>query len=304
MESVLPWASAVGSERWALKLHGDVEHPDSIVLTRRHMLTYDAQNRPSAALLQSVLLTKHLLVIGTSLTDDNVLRLAYEVQAYRVHHRPKSEETFGTQLDASAGRRPTPRSPVGGPTRLGLPGRLGGGGSPAGPGTRSRSRGHVLDQEMRRGCLTNASPGCSPTRQTASWPVRPGNLSKLLAGGTKEPGAHWSTASTSLVRRTSTHVPLTGPDTAATSEDPCLGGHSVLVGSGPTCDAIGLALNASNVSDLMGCRAVERAAAVLPADPSVLSRAGRPGRVVLPGCAGSGSRRLPSEVGAGRPSAG
>ena len=102
MESVLPWASAVGSERWALKLHGDVEHPKSIVLTRRHMLTYDAQNRPSAALLQSVLLTKHLLVIGTSLTDDNVLRLAYEVQAYRVHHRPKSKETFGTQLDASA----------------------------------------------------------------------------------------------------------------------------------------------------------------------------------------------------------
>ena len=102
MESVLPWASAVGSERWALKLHGDVEHPDSIVLTRRHMLTYDAHNRPSAALLQSVLLTKHLLVIGTSLTDDNVLRLAYEVQAYRVHHRPESKETFGTQLDASA----------------------------------------------------------------------------------------------------------------------------------------------------------------------------------------------------------
>ena len=102
MESVLPWASAVGSERWALKLHGDVEHPDSIVLTRRHMLTYDAQNRPSAALLQSVLLTKHLLVIGTSMTDDNVLRLAYEVQRVRVHHRPKSKETFGTQLDASA----------------------------------------------------------------------------------------------------------------------------------------------------------------------------------------------------------
>ncbi|MFW5473144.1 SIR2 family protein [Knoellia sp. CPCC 206450] len=103
MESVLPWASAVGSERWALKLHGDVERPDSIVLTRRHMVTYDAQNRPSAALLQSVLLTKHLLVVGTSLTDDNVLRLAHEVQAYRDHHRPDSHDRFGTQLDASEG---------------------------------------------------------------------------------------------------------------------------------------------------------------------------------------------------------
>jgi hypothetical protein len=101
MESVLPWASAVGSERWVLKLHGDVERPESIVLTRRHMVRYDAANRPSAALLQSVLLTKHLLVVGTSLTDDNVLRLAHEVQAYREDYRPGTHEPFGMQLDAS-----------------------------------------------------------------------------------------------------------------------------------------------------------------------------------------------------------
>lgn len=106
MESVLPWASAVGSERWVLKLHGDAQLPKSIVLTRRHMVRFDAENRPSAALLQSVLLTKHLLVVGTSLTDDNVLRLAHEVQAYRDAYRPDDQEPFGTQLDASeAGER-------------------------------------------------------------------------------------------------------------------------------------------------------------------------------------------------------
>lgn len=103
MKSVLPWQSAVGAQRWVLKLHGDVSKPESIVLTRRHMVRFDAANRPSASLLQSVLLTKHLLVVGTSLTDDNVLRLAHEVQEYREKYRPGVEEPFGTQLDATDG---------------------------------------------------------------------------------------------------------------------------------------------------------------------------------------------------------
>lgn len=103
LSSVLPWDSALGSRRWVLKLHGDVDHPESIVLTRRHMVRYDAANRPSAALLQSMLLTRHLLVVGASLTDDNVLRLAHEVQAYREAYMPTNKQAFGTQLDASEG---------------------------------------------------------------------------------------------------------------------------------------------------------------------------------------------------------
>lgn len=97
--SVMPWASAHGAARWVLKLHGDVDHPDNIVLTRRHMVRYDAANRPSAALLQSLLLTKKLLVVGTSMTDDNVIRLAHEVQAYRQEHQAGGSGTFGTVLD-------------------------------------------------------------------------------------------------------------------------------------------------------------------------------------------------------------
>lgn len=102
IQSVMPWSSALGAERWVLKLHGDIDHADKIVLTRRHMVRYDAANRPSGALLQSLLLTKHLLVVGASLTDDNVIRLAHEVQAYRDEHQDGSTpRPFGTVLDAS-----------------------------------------------------------------------------------------------------------------------------------------------------------------------------------------------------------
>ncbi|GAB2776652.1 SIR2 family protein [Nocardioides salsibiostraticola] len=99
--SVMPWNSAHGADRWILKLHGDI-HPDHvkrIVLTRRHMVRYDAANRPSAAVLQSLLLTRRLLAVGVSMTDDNVIRLAHEVQAYREEHQGGEHGTYGTVLD-------------------------------------------------------------------------------------------------------------------------------------------------------------------------------------------------------------
>lgn len=104
VDSVMPWVSAVGAGRWILKLHGDVEHPKMIVLTRRHMVRYDASNRPSAALLQSLLLTRKLLMVGVSLKDDNVIRLAHEVQEYREEYQGGGKRTFGTVLDIGDGR--------------------------------------------------------------------------------------------------------------------------------------------------------------------------------------------------------
>lgn len=98
--SVMPWASAHGADRWILKLHGDVDHPKQIVLTRRHMVRYDAANRPSAAVLQSLLLTKRLLAVGVSMTDDNVIRLAHEVDEYRNEHQGGRTSTVGTVLDS------------------------------------------------------------------------------------------------------------------------------------------------------------------------------------------------------------
>ena len=50
--------------------------------------------------LQSLLLTKHLVVIGASMTDPNVVRLTHEVDAYRREHKQSPLTAYGTVLDA------------------------------------------------------------------------------------------------------------------------------------------------------------------------------------------------------------
>lgn len=84
-----------GSRRpWLLKLHGDVDAPERIVLDRRSFVTYDSRRRPLGGVLQAALLTKHLLVVGASMTDDNVIRLVHEVGDLTGDRR----EPFGTVL--------------------------------------------------------------------------------------------------------------------------------------------------------------------------------------------------------------
>ncbi|UMG93546.1 SIR2 family protein [Nocardioides sp. TF02-7] len=95
--AVLPWEVPKPGRQWVLKMHGDVRRPDSIVLTRRQFVSYDAETRPAGALLQSLLLTRHVLFVGASFTDDNVVRLAYEVDRFREQHRLPG--TQGTLLD-------------------------------------------------------------------------------------------------------------------------------------------------------------------------------------------------------------
>jgi hypothetical protein len=86
-----------GTKRpWLLKLHGDVDRPERIVLDRRSFVTYDARRRPLGGVLQAALLTKHLLVVGASMTDDNVVRLVHEVAELTEQHRDPAG--FGTVL--------------------------------------------------------------------------------------------------------------------------------------------------------------------------------------------------------------
>ena len=95
--TVLPWQRTTGRDPWILKMHGDVRRPASIVLTRRHFVRYDATTRPAGSLLQGLLMTRHLLMVGASLNDDNVVRLAHEVQAFREDHNLRGP--IGTMLD-------------------------------------------------------------------------------------------------------------------------------------------------------------------------------------------------------------
>ena len=94
--ALLPREHAEPGRPWLLKMHGDVGDVSDIVLTRRSFVRYDANSRPAGSLLQSLIMTKHLLVVGTSMSDDNVIRIAIEVDDFL-----KSDATFGTFIDVS-----------------------------------------------------------------------------------------------------------------------------------------------------------------------------------------------------------
>lgn len=69
--------------RWLLKMHGCVTAPEDIVLTRADYARYDERRQALAGLLQSQLLTKRLLFVGFSLSDDNFHRILESVRAAR-----------------------------------------------------------------------------------------------------------------------------------------------------------------------------------------------------------------------------
>ncbi len=77
--TVLPGKRAVPGRPWLLKLHGGVEHPNSIVLTRRHYVEHGDSAAPLSGLVQAQLLTGHLLFVGFSLVDDTFARLTHQV---------------------------------------------------------------------------------------------------------------------------------------------------------------------------------------------------------------------------------
>lgn len=95
--TVLPWSPVRAGAPWLLKMHGDVEHPESIVLSRSDVVGYDARSRPMSAVVQSLMVTRHLLVVGASMTDDNFLRLAHEVVAFQ-EGGASEPEPLGTVL--------------------------------------------------------------------------------------------------------------------------------------------------------------------------------------------------------------
>lgn len=96
----LPYERVRSQERWVLKLHGCINHPDDIVLTREDYLRYTTQRNALAGIVQSLLLTKHMLFVGFSLDDDNFHRMADDVR--RIARRPSRfggpDEPFGTSL--------------------------------------------------------------------------------------------------------------------------------------------------------------------------------------------------------------
>ncbi|OMQ14225.1 SIR2 family protein, partial [Modestobacter sp. VKM Ac-2676] len=99
---VLPFDEATAGDPWLLKLHGDAAHPDSIVLTREQYLEFGDHRTALAGVLQSLLLTRHVLFVGTSMLDDDLIRIAHQVR--RVLHRPgeSPRRRTGTVLSVQA----------------------------------------------------------------------------------------------------------------------------------------------------------------------------------------------------------
>lgn len=78
---VLPFEEARPGAPWLLKLHGDAAHPESVVLTREEYLRYGDSRAALAGVLHSLLLTRHVLFVGTSMLDDDLIRIAHEVRS-------------------------------------------------------------------------------------------------------------------------------------------------------------------------------------------------------------------------------
>lgn len=73
--SVLPNNRSDRPARWLLKLHGCITRPASIVITREDYIRYEVGRSALAGVVQSLLLTRHMLFIGFSLRDENFHRI-------------------------------------------------------------------------------------------------------------------------------------------------------------------------------------------------------------------------------------
>jgi hypothetical protein len=95
---VLPFEEAEPGRPWVLKLHGDAARPESIVLTREEYLEFGDTRAALAGVLHSLLLTRHVLFVGTSMLDDDLIRIAHQVRgALRLQGSPSARRS-GTVL--------------------------------------------------------------------------------------------------------------------------------------------------------------------------------------------------------------
>jgi hypothetical protein len=77
---VLPGGAAARGQRWLLKMHGSIDKPETIVLTREDYLKFQENRSALAGIVQALLLTRHMLFLGFSLSDDNFHRIAHAVR--------------------------------------------------------------------------------------------------------------------------------------------------------------------------------------------------------------------------------
>ena len=97
--SVIPYTFEENSPKWLLKMHGCVTRPDDIVLSRSDYLDYDYSRSALSGIVQALLVTKHMLFLGFSLTDDHFIQLIFGVhKALEGMMSEENRHKFGTVL--------------------------------------------------------------------------------------------------------------------------------------------------------------------------------------------------------------
>lgn len=81
--AVLPQDPQSTDGQWLLKLHGTVDHPENIVLTRSDYLAMPRQYGALIGLVQGLLLMRHMMFVGYSLQDEDFQELMHEVRTAR-----------------------------------------------------------------------------------------------------------------------------------------------------------------------------------------------------------------------------
>lgn len=91
--AVIP-ESASPDGRWLLKLHGTVNDPKTIVLTRDDYLGFNASREALSSLVKAHLMTHHLLFVGFGLSDDHFYEIVHDVR----RAVPRGAAAMGTAL--------------------------------------------------------------------------------------------------------------------------------------------------------------------------------------------------------------
>lgn len=88
---------AAPTKRWLLKLHGTVDDPESIVLTRDQYLGFGADREALASLAKATLMTRRLLFVGFGMSDSHFHEIAHDVRR-ALPQSGRSGAAFGTVL--------------------------------------------------------------------------------------------------------------------------------------------------------------------------------------------------------------
>jgi len=99
----IPGQVVAAGERFILKMHGCVTNPSSIVLTRGDYLRFQENRSALSGIVQALMLTRHMLFVGFSFTDDNFHRIAHAVRSAVRGENTNPRSPFGTNLVVGGG---------------------------------------------------------------------------------------------------------------------------------------------------------------------------------------------------------